>query len=292
MSLKRFLPTRLKYAFHERVIMPRVQEYNARRAEAVRQRDAERVPHWRRSERPGPKERVRIGVAGAGQYAQHHLKALAAYENVEIAALLTRGGPSGPETAAAFSDPDAAYRSRRVRRARRRLLARRRRRRRRLRRLREAPLDREAGAAREAAGRVRRRDRGARPDRRRSRHLGHGRPEPALLLDRRARPRRARRPRRDPRRDRRDPPADHLRPPVGPADRLGLRQLLRPQLDPRRRPDPLRPRRPRPRAQPDVAERRVRQPRRLLRCAARVRQRRLRRGRSTFGTRRTTRGCR
>ncbi|MGE5272776.1 MAG: Gfo/Idh/MocA family protein [Verrucomicrobiota bacterium] len=105
MSLERFLPVRLKHAFHERVVMPRVREYNARRAEAVRQRDAERVPHWQRSARPGPKTRVRIGVAGAGQYAQHHLKALDAHDNVEIAALLTRGGPSGPETAAAFSVP-------------------------------------------------------------------------------------------------------------------------------------------------------------------------------------------
>ena len=105
MSLKRYLPTGLKHTFHKRVILPRVQEHNARRAEAIRVRDEARVPHWQRSERPGPKAPVRIGVAGAGQYAQHHLKALAAYENVEVAALLTRGGPSGPETAAAFGIP-------------------------------------------------------------------------------------------------------------------------------------------------------------------------------------------
>jgi predicted dehydrogenase len=96
---------RLKHAFHERVIMPRIKEYNARRAEAIRLRDESRVPHWQRSERPGPKAPVRIGLAGAGQYAQHHLKALTSYENVEVAAVLTRGGPSGPETAAAFGIP-------------------------------------------------------------------------------------------------------------------------------------------------------------------------------------------
>jgi predicted dehydrogenase len=105
MSLKRYLPTGLKQAFNQRVVMPRVREYNARRAEAIRERDESRVPHWQRSERTGPRERVRIGVAGAGQYAQHHLKALSSYENVEVAALLTRGGPSGPETAASFGIP-------------------------------------------------------------------------------------------------------------------------------------------------------------------------------------------
>ena len=105
MSVKRFLPTSVKRVFFDRVVLPAAKDYNARRAEAVRLRDEERVPHWQRSERPGPKAPVRIGVAGAGQYAQHHLKALASYENVEVAALLTRGGPSGPETAAAFGIP-------------------------------------------------------------------------------------------------------------------------------------------------------------------------------------------
>jgi len=103
--LKRLLPTRLKRLFFDRVVLPAARDYNARRAEAVRLRDEARVPHWRRSERPGAKARIRVGVAGAGQYAQHHLKALASYENVEVAALLTRGGPSGPETAAAFGVP-------------------------------------------------------------------------------------------------------------------------------------------------------------------------------------------
>ncbi len=105
MSIKRYLPTGVKRMFFDKVVLPAAKDYNARRAEAVRVRDESRVPHWQRSERPGPKAPVRIGVAGAGQYAQHHLKALASYENVEVAALLTRGGPSGPETAAAFGIP-------------------------------------------------------------------------------------------------------------------------------------------------------------------------------------------
>ena len=103
--MKRFVPTRVKRVFFDKVVLPAAKDYNARRAEAIRLRDESRVPHWQRSERPGPREHVRIGVAGAGQYAQHHLKALASFENVEVAALLTRGGPSGPETAAAFGIP-------------------------------------------------------------------------------------------------------------------------------------------------------------------------------------------
>lgn len=103
--MKRFLPTRVKRVVFDKVVLPAAKDYDARRAEAIRLRDESRVPHWRRSERPGPKEHVRIGVAGAGQYAQHHLKALASFENVQVAALLTRGGPSGAETAAAFGIP-------------------------------------------------------------------------------------------------------------------------------------------------------------------------------------------
>jgi predicted dehydrogenase len=105
MNVKRLLPTRLKRAAFDRVVLPAAKDYEARRAEAIRLRDESRVPHWRRSERPGPKRPVRIGVAGAGQYAQHHLKALASYENVEVAALLTTGGPAAAETAAAFGVP-------------------------------------------------------------------------------------------------------------------------------------------------------------------------------------------
>ena len=106
MSVKRFVPTPLKRAFFDRVVLPAAKDHQARRAEAIRLRDESRVPHWRRSERPGPKARVRIGVAGAGQYAQHHLKALASYENVEVAALLTTGGPAAAETQAAFGIPE------------------------------------------------------------------------------------------------------------------------------------------------------------------------------------------
>jgi hypothetical protein len=91
--------------YFERMIRSQIERYNTRRAEAIRVRDESRVPHLRRSERPGPKTPIRIGVAGSGKYAQHHLKAFAAYEGVEFAALLTTGGPAAAETAAAFGFP-------------------------------------------------------------------------------------------------------------------------------------------------------------------------------------------
>jgi myo-inositol 2-dehydrogenase/D-chiro-inositol 1-dehydrogenase len=103
--LKRLLPTRLKRLFFDAVVLPAAKDYQARRAEAIRLRDESRVPHWTRSEPRGPKATIRVGVAGAGQYAQHHLKALTSYENVEVGALLTTGGPAAAETAATFGIP-------------------------------------------------------------------------------------------------------------------------------------------------------------------------------------------
>jgi len=104
-SVKRFVPVRLKHMYFERMIRPQIERYNTQRTEAIRVRDESRVPHWRRSERSGAKTPIRIGVAGAGKYAQHHLKALTAYEGAEVAALLTTGGPAAAETAAAFGIP-------------------------------------------------------------------------------------------------------------------------------------------------------------------------------------------
>jgi predicted dehydrogenase len=60
------------------------------------------LPCWTRSERPGPKPTVRVGFVGAGQYARQHLKALRSYEAVEIAALLTTGGPAAAKIAPKF----------------------------------------------------------------------------------------------------------------------------------------------------------------------------------------------
>jgi predicted dehydrogenase len=100
-------------------IRSRLPGYEAKRQQAKREAQADRqaardaVQSWRRSERPGPKERVRIGFVGAGAYAQHHLKALASYEEVELEALLTTGGPAAAETAGRYgiatthSDRDA-----------------------------------------------------------------------------------------------------------------------------------------------------------------------------------------
>jgi predicted dehydrogenase len=63
-------------------------------------------PYWERRERPGQNPPpVRVGLIGAGQYAQHHLKVLADLENVSVAALLTTGGPRGRETAERYHIP-------------------------------------------------------------------------------------------------------------------------------------------------------------------------------------------
>src|SRR6266852_3800208 len=60
------------------------------------------LPQWTRSERPGPKPTVRVGFVGAGRYARQHLKTLRSYEAVEIAALLTTGGPAAAKIAPKF----------------------------------------------------------------------------------------------------------------------------------------------------------------------------------------------
>lgn len=111
--LKRLLPVRLKQAAVDTVVMPYVRRYEQQQADKERRRVEARVPHWSRSEQPGPKEIVRIGFVGAGQYARHHLAVLESYEAVEIAALLTTGGPAAGEVAPqfgigrVFSDIDA-----------------------------------------------------------------------------------------------------------------------------------------------------------------------------------------
>jgi len=57
-------------------------------------------PYWERREQSGvAKGLVRIGFVGAGTYAQNHLKVLANLEQVEIASLLTTGGPRVYEVA-------------------------------------------------------------------------------------------------------------------------------------------------------------------------------------------------
>src|SRR6266704_2661654 len=91
-----------KEAAVERVVMPYVRRYDEQRAAKEKRRAESRVPHWTRSERPGSKEPVRVGFVGAGQYAQHHLAALRSYEAVELAALLTTGGPAAAEVAPLF----------------------------------------------------------------------------------------------------------------------------------------------------------------------------------------------
>jgi predicted dehydrogenase len=101
-NLRSLLPERLKRALFETVVMPSVRRYDLQRQEKERRRTEARVPHWSRSERPGSKQTVRVGFVGAGQYARHHLSALASYEAVEIAALLTTGGPAAAEIAPQF----------------------------------------------------------------------------------------------------------------------------------------------------------------------------------------------
>jgi predicted dehydrogenase len=102
MTLKRLLPARLKHALVRTFVMPYVRRFEQQRLEKERRRSESRVPHWSRSERPGPKQTVRIGFVGAGQYARHHLRVLASYEAVELAALLTTGGPAAAEIAPQF----------------------------------------------------------------------------------------------------------------------------------------------------------------------------------------------
>jgi predicted dehydrogenase len=66
-------------------------------------RERSRLPYWERREKPGArKSPVRIGFVGAGRYAQNHLVVLRHLAGVEIAALLTTGGPRGQAAAKEF----------------------------------------------------------------------------------------------------------------------------------------------------------------------------------------------
>jgi predicted dehydrogenase len=63
-------------------------------------------PYWERRESPGlARQLVRVGIVGAGNYAQHHLKVLADLEAVSVTALLSTGGPRGRETAERYGIP-------------------------------------------------------------------------------------------------------------------------------------------------------------------------------------------
>jgi predicted dehydrogenase len=63
-------------------------------------------PYWERRELPAlPRRLVRVGMVGAGNYAQHHLKVLTDLEAVSVTALLSAGGPRGRETAERYSIP-------------------------------------------------------------------------------------------------------------------------------------------------------------------------------------------
>jgi len=62
--------------------------------------------YWERRERPGvDRPAVRVGLVGAGNYAQHHLKVLADLDRVTVTALLTAGAARGQATAARYNIP-------------------------------------------------------------------------------------------------------------------------------------------------------------------------------------------
>jgi predicted dehydrogenase len=65
-----------------------------------------RFPYWERREKSAPGKRpLYLGIIGAGQYAQHHLKVLSALENVEVSAILSTGAPRLYQTAEKFKIP-------------------------------------------------------------------------------------------------------------------------------------------------------------------------------------------
>lgn len=65
------------------------------------------LAYWERREIPNPAKReVRVGVIGAGQYAQHHLQVLTALENVKVDSILSTGAPRVYQTAATFHIPN------------------------------------------------------------------------------------------------------------------------------------------------------------------------------------------
>jgi predicted dehydrogenase len=71
-------------------------------ADAETAEAAPAVPHWTRTERPGRKRAVRVGVVGAGSYARQHLKVLRSLDDVEVTALLTTGGPAAAKIGPKF----------------------------------------------------------------------------------------------------------------------------------------------------------------------------------------------
>ena len=112
-TLKRLVPSKTKTKLKRRLgLLPPPPTKAEKKAAARARRREARVPRWARSEQPGPKRPVKVGVVGAGDYGRHHLRVLAGYEDVEVGALLTTGGPNAAEAAAAhdigrlFTDPD------------------------------------------------------------------------------------------------------------------------------------------------------------------------------------------
>jgi predicted dehydrogenase len=94
------LPRRFKEAILRRLFAEAFARERERALKSARPKpEMPKGPGWSRSEAPGPKKPVRVAFGGAGRYAQHHLKALTAYENVEVTTLLTTGGTRGVETA-------------------------------------------------------------------------------------------------------------------------------------------------------------------------------------------------
>jgi predicted dehydrogenase len=60
------------------------------------------VPSWDRAPGPAHDGTVRLGFVGAGQYARQHLKAIRSYPGVELAAMLTTGGPAAAKIGPKF----------------------------------------------------------------------------------------------------------------------------------------------------------------------------------------------
>jgi predicted dehydrogenase len=97
-----FLSAKTKTALKRKLgLLPPPPTKAEKKAAARASRRAARVPRWARSEQPGPKRLVKVGMVGAGEYGRQHLRVLSSLDQVEIAALLTTGGPSAAEAASA-----------------------------------------------------------------------------------------------------------------------------------------------------------------------------------------------
>ena len=103
-AIKRLLPRAVKEWLLDLILVDvRERQRRAAAAAARRKQKQSRSRYaWARREREGEKPRIRVAVAGAGRYAQFHLAALAAYDNVEVVGLLTTGSDRGRETAERF----------------------------------------------------------------------------------------------------------------------------------------------------------------------------------------------